>query len=163
MPFLKVYTNQDVLKIVIHILISGESSFCPTMWPNVEMHPLANGLSKDIQLWLRAHGHEDTRKYKHCRSSHIICSLIYCIFGRQCSKLPCIYGQLGHLWWSTVDRSIAHGNAVAIIRNHGKSDSCINGYSLLWYFKMSMRHHKLSKEKNLKMWGEARTLLYTAL
>lgn len=112
---------------------------------------------------MRAHGHEDTRKSEHCRSNHIICFLIYYIFGRQCSKLPCIYGQLGHVWWSAVDRSMARGNTIAIIRNNGKSDSCINGYSLLWYFKMSMHHHRPSGDTNLKMWGEERTLLSAVL
>lgn len=110
------------------------------------------------QLWIRAHGHEDARKSKHCRSSYIICSLIYYIFGRQCSKLPCIYGQLGHLWWSAVDRSMARGNMISIIRNHGKSDSCINGYSLLWYFKMSTYHHKLWGEKNVKDVGRGKNI-----
>lgn len=114
---------------------------------------------RDLLTLDKTHGHEDTRKSKHCRSNHIICSLIYYIFGRQRSKLPCIYGQLGHLWWSAVDRSMARGNMIAIIRNHGKSDSCINGYSLLWYFKMSTCHHKLSGKK-MQRCGERKEHFY---
>lgn len=142
-------TSKVLFKIMLYIRISSESSFCPIKYDtnNTGTYPLANALFRDILTLDKTHGQEDTRKSKYCRSNHIICSLIYYIFGRQCSKLPCIYGQLGHLWWSAVDRSMACGNMIAIIRKHGKSDSCINGYSLLWYFKMSTHHHKLSGEE----------------
>lgn len=89
--------------------------------------------------------------------------MIYCDVGRQCSKLPRIYGQLGHLWWSAVDRSMARGNTIAIIRNHTKSDSCISGYSLLWYLQMSMHHHKLSGEKFKGVGRGKNTLIFSCL
>ena len=165
-PFLKACASKGHVKILLHFLISSESSPCAIKDDTnrmlglicQRMHCLGTYL-----LWIRAHGRENTGKSKHCRSSHIICFLIYYLVGRQCSKLPCIYGQLGRLWWSAADRSMARGNMIAIIRNHGKSDSCISGYSLLWYFKMSTHHHKLSGEKNLRMRRKERTLLSAVL
>ena len=151
-PFLKACASKGLFNL-LHILIFSESSFFPIKYDTNRTQGLIHQLMHcwgTYELWITAHGHENTRKSKHCRSKHIICSLIYYLFGRQCSKLPCIYGQLGRLWWNAVDRSMARGNMIAIIRNHGKSDSCINGYSLLWYFKMSTHHHKLSGGKKFK-------------
>lgn len=114
------------------------------------------------KLGVRTSASEDTRKAKLCRlQPRDLLFDLWCLW--QGSKLPCLSGQLGHLWCSEVDRNMACGNTMPIIRNHGKSDSCINRHPLLWYFKMSSTITDCQRgKKNVKIRGTT-TSLFTLI
>lgn len=114
------------------------------------------------KLGVRTSASEDTRKAKLYRlQPHDLFFDLSCLW--QSSKLLCLSRQLGHLCCSEVDRNMACGNTLPIIRNHGKSDSCIKCHPLLWYFKMSSTITDCQRGKNnVKIQGTT-TSLFTLI